>query len=202
MLKKETALSIEPETSGVLHQPGRRRNRWALMLLAGVFFGSAAVAGLLRFSGWQPPVTRNHGQLLQPAVDARPLSPVGQDGLDVGWEPAARRWSVVVPAEPQCQAECVDLSQDLAKVWQLLGHNADNVRFLWLGSAPDNAGLPAGWTQLSPSPALRAVLPGTPDPSGTPVYVVDPNGFVILRYAPGFDPAGLRADLAKLLKLK
>ena len=37
---------------------------------------------------------------------------------------------------------------------------------------------------------------------GVPVYVIDPNGFVILRYAPGFDPAGLRTDVAKLLKLK
>ena len=33
------------------------------------------------------------------------------------------------------------------------------------------------------------------------MYVIDPNGFVILRYPPGFDPAGLRADLARLLKL-
>ena len=40
------------------------------------------------------------------------------------------------------------------------------------------------------------------DPRGVPVYLIDPNGFVILRYPPGFDPAGLRADLAKLLKLK
>ncbi|MCW0416325.1 hypothetical protein NB689_002079 [Xanthomonas sacchari] len=39
------------------------------------------------------------------------------------------------------------------------------------------------------------------DAAGVPVYVIDPNGFVVLRYAPGFDPAGLRADLAKLLKL-
>jgi cytochrome oxidase Cu insertion factor (SCO1/SenC/PrrC family) len=34
------------------------------------------------------------------------------------------------------------------------------------------------------------------------VYVVDPNGFVILRYAAGSDPGDLRSDLAKLLKLK
>ncbi len=50
--------------------------------------------------------------------------------------------------------------------------------------------------------ATRARLPGVDDPAGTPVYVVDPNGFVVLRYAPGFDPGGLRADLARLLKLK
>jgi hypothetical protein len=35
-----------------------------------------------------------------------------------------------------------------------------------------------------------------------PVYVVDPNGFVILRYAPGFDAGHLRQDMARLLKLK
>lgn len=43
--------------------------------------------------------------------------------------------------------------------------------------------------------------PRANDAAGVPVYVIDPNGFVILRYAPGFDPAGLRADLVKLLKL-
>ena len=51
-------------------------------------------------------------------------------------------------------------------------------------------------------PALRAGLPRNEAGAlGLPVYVVDPNGFVILRYPPGFDPGGLRADLAKLLKL-
>jgi glutathione peroxidase-family protein len=39
------------------------------------------------------------------------------------------------------------------------------------------------------------------DPAGVPVYVIDPNGFVVMRFAPGFDPADLRADVAKLLKL-
>lgn len=37
--------------------------------------------------------------------------------------------------------------------------------------------------------------------SVVPVYVIDPNGFLILRYPPGADPGGLRADLAKLLRL-
>ena len=49
---------------------------------------------------------------------------------------------------------------------------------------------------------VRAQLPNVDDPAGTPVYVVDPHGFVVLRYAPGFDPGGLRTDVARLLKLK
>ncbi|MEE7567725.1 hypothetical protein HH297_15775, partial [Xanthomonas sp. Kuri4-3] len=72
---------------------------------------------------------------------------------------------------------------------------------LWIGPPPQ--GLPAlsELRVLRPEPALRQGLPRVDDAAGVPVYVIDPNGFVILRYAPGFDPAGLRADLAKLLKL-
>ena len=63
---------------------------------------------------------------------------------------------------------------------------------------------------LQPDAALRAKLPQVDalptlrprSVAGVPVYVIDPNGFVILRYAAGSDPADLRADLAKLLKLK
>ena len=37
-------------------------------------------------------------------------------------------------------------------------------------------------------------------PESLPVYFVDPGGFLVMRYAPGFDPSGMRKDLARLLK--
>ena len=52
---------------------------------------------------------------------------------------------------------------------------------------------------LSPLQALPAVVDAA---GGMPVYVVDPNGFVVLRYAPDTDLAGLRTDLVRLLKLQ
>lgn len=33
------------------------------------------------------------------------------------------------------------------------------------------------------------------------VYVIDPQGFLVLRYPPGFDPTGLLKDLKRLLRL-
>jgi hypothetical protein len=54
---------------------------------------------------------------------------------------------------------------------------------------------------LQASPELLAALPRLQDPKGVPVYVIDPHGFVILRYPPGFDAGGLYKDVAKLLKL-
>lgn len=182
--------------------PGRGRNRLALVLLAVLFLGSAVVAVALRLSGWAPAAARQHGQLYSPVVDARALPPRHADGQLYDWAPAQRMWRVVIPAEPRCDRACVDLSHNLNKVWQLLGHNADNVQLLWLGGLPPAAARPPSLLPMAPSPELRSALPGLPDAAGIPVYVIDPNGFVVLRYAPGFDPAGLRADLAKLLKLK
>mgnify|MGYP000849196992 CR=1 FL=1 len=49
----------------------RNRNRGMLVLIVVFFLGSALVAGALRFSGWRPEGTRNHGELLQPPGDLR-----------------------------------------------------------------------------------------------------------------------------------
>lgn len=35
-----------------------------------------------------------------------------------------------------------------------------------------------------------------------PTWLVDPYGFTVLRYAPGFDPGDLRTGLARLLKIE
>lgn len=180
----------------------RRRGRLALLLLFGLFFGSAALALLLRSTGWQPAASRQHGQLYSPAIDVRAKPPLHRDGRAYAWEPERRLWRVVIPVPAGCDRACVDLSHNLHKVWQLLGHTADNVQFLWLGTMPDTLAASATHVAMGRSEGLRSALPGLPDPAGIPVYVIDPNGFVVLRYAPGFDPAGLRADLAKLLKLK
>jgi hypothetical protein len=186
----------------------RNRNRWMLVLVAAIFLGSAALAGALRFSGWRPEGMKNHGELLQPPADLRAMSPRLADGGTYAWRPVDRTWRILVAPRPGCGEPCVALSRDLDKVWQLFGREADRVDVLWLGPAPPDAVRNEGWRELAPDAALRAALPGVDAPAsgpgagGVPVYVVDPNGFVILRHAPGFDPAHLRQDMARLLKLK
>jgi hypothetical protein len=182
-----------------------RRNRTLLLVIAGLFFGSLLLAGVLRFSGWQPPATAAHGELLHPPGDLRTQVPRLADGRAYRWEPAARDWRIVVAPAPGCVDACIALSRQLDTVWRLLGQNADHVHVLWLGEPPAGARRFPALRVLRDDPALRAQLPrtqpGIHETPGVPVYVIDPNGFVILRYPPGFDPGGLRADMAKLLKL-
>jgi len=180
----------------------RARGRYVLLLIFAMFFGSMALAGLLRLSGWMPQVNRNHGQLFDPPVDLRAVSLQHADGAPYAWEPTARHWRIVLAPAAGCAQECVTLSRQLDTVWRLFGHSADNVEILWLGTPPAQVAATPALHVLRADAAVRAQLPGVDDPAGTPVYVVDPNGFVVLRYAPGFDPGGLRTDLARLLKLK
>ncbi len=178
-----------------------RRNRFTLFALFGLFFGVMLVAGILRFSGWQPAGMKNHGELLEPPVDLRGQVPRLQAGGEYAWSAGERRWRVLVAPPAGCGDDCLRIARELDLVWQLSGSAAGRIDLLWLGAPPSGAVADAATRVLRADPALRAKLPRVDDPAGVPVYVVDPNGFVILRYPPGFDPGGLRADLAKLLKL-
>lgn len=180
----------------------RTRNRRMLIAIAVLFLGSFLVAGLLRFSGWRPQGLRNKGELLQPYGDLRAVTPRLADGGSYEWNPAARLWRIAVAPPDGCGQPCVELAGELDMVWRLFGRNADQVHLLWIGEPPAQATGNASTRVLRDDPALRAGLPRVDDPAGVPVYVIDPNGFVILRYAPGFDPADLRSDVARLLKLR
>jgi hypothetical protein len=179
-----------------------RRNRTMLIALVVLFVGSFLVAGVLRFSGWRPEGLKNKGELLQPYGDLRGVAPQLAQGGAYAWEPQARMWRIAVAPPANCGAACVTVARELDTVWQLFGRNADHVHLLWIGEPPAGAVRNSATRVLRDDPALRAQLPKLQDAAGVPVYVIDPNGFVILRYAPGFDPADVRTDVARLLKLR
>lgn len=192
----------------------RRRNRNRAMLLAifALFFGSLIVAGVLRFSGWRPSGMKNKGELLQPPADLRGLTPKLLDGSEYRWNPLARTWRIALAPPADCGVECTTAARNVHTVWEVLGREATRVDVLWLCPAtpcapPADAPRLGNLRLLQADAALRTQLPGVDAVTfgggrGVPVYVIDPNGFVILRYAAGSDPGDLRSDLAKLLKLK
>jgi hypothetical protein len=179
-----------------------RRNRWLLLAIVVLFLLPIAAAWLINRGGLVPAPSRQHGELLQPPTDLRESAPVRIDGQPFAWSPESRLWRLVaMPAQP-CDAACKALAADLDKVWRLMSHNADRVQVLWAGEWPAGVRAPDTLVSIAPDDPLRDALPGGEVVAGTPVYVIDPNGFVVLRYPPGFDPGGLRSDLARLVKLK
>lgn len=197
------------------------RGRWTLIAIASIFFGFMFLAFALRYAHdiragiakvLVPSHTVNKGELLQPPTDLRAATPKRLDGSDYRWNPVERTWRIALAPPADCGAECARTARDLYTVWELLGREATRVDVLWLCAAtpcalPGGAPVVPNLRLLQPDAALRARFPRVDAVTwqggrGVPVYVIDPNGFVILRYAAGADPGDLRSDLAKLLKLK
>ena len=185
-------------------ETNRSRNRGMLVALFVLFFGGMLVAGLLRFSGWRPEGSKNKGELLQPYGDLRDHAPALAAGGRYRWSDNPRTWRIVT-APQDCDGEraaaCTQLLRGLDTVWQLMGKEADRVHVLWAAALPAGASVPVEVRQLQMDSRLQAALVHPPATLGDAAWLVDPNGFVVLRYAPGFDPGDLRTDLARLLKI-
>ena len=182
----------------------RRRNRNMLVALLVMFFGGMLVAGLLRFSGWRPEGSKNKGELLQPYGDLREYTPTLASGGAYGWKDEPRIWRIVAmprDCDSTRAAECARMLADFDKVWRLMTKDADRVHVLWAGAMPPGGAVPEEVRLVRADDGLRAGLVRWNDAAGDAAWLVDPNGFVVLRYAPGFDPGDLRTDLARLLKI-
>jgi cytochrome oxidase Cu insertion factor (SCO1/SenC/PrrC family) len=191
--------SKAPDGAAANARPSQLRSRLTLLLIAVLFLGSFGVAAVLRFAGWTPPRSRNFGELLQPP---RPLGVVLRraDGTPYAWAPEENRWRLLVVPAPGCTTECTHLLDTLRRTWLTQGRRADRLDVLWMGPVP--GGVPAfrRLVPLAPDAKLVAALPQHATPDTVPVYLLDPEGVLVLHYRPGFDPTGLRKDLGKLVK--
>ncbi len=194
-------------TQDTLPNAAARKNRTALLVIIALFLGTMFVAGALRFSGWRPSGMKNNGELLKPYPDLRAYSPTLADGTPYRWQDSPRTWRIMTLPEG-CDgarhAACQHLLFDLDKVWRLMGKNADRVHVLWAGAVPvTNLAAYSELRVVRADAGLRAGLPRAhaETAKGDTVWLIDPNGFVVLRYAPGFDPGDLRTDLSRLLRI-
>lgn len=180
--------------------PSRTRSRLQLLLVAAFFLGSFGIAASLFFGGWKPSQTRNIGEMLDPYPDLRGIELARADGSAWQWQPAERNWHVVFVAPQGCGEPCAAMYDALHRVWLSEGRHAERLKVLWFGEVPPDAATFSGLVPMQASPALAAALPDAASAQALPAYLADPNGYLVLRYAPGFNPASLRKDLGRVLK--
>lgn len=176
------------------------RSRLLLLLVAAMFLGSFGVAATLFFSGWKPTQTRNVGEMLSPYPDLRPVALAEADGTPWQWQPTSRNWHVVVAPPAGCGAPCLQMLDALQRVWVSEGRHAGKLKVLWFGELPAGAPQFGGLVPMQPNAGLQALLPDLARADALPVYLADPNGYLVLRYPAGFNPSGLRKDLGRVLK--
>ena len=176
----------------------RIRSRLVLLLIVAMFVAPFIAALYLYYTDWQPTRTKNYGELIHPVRDLREVTFTRADGSRFSFHHEDHAWRMLVAPPANCGSACDQLADTLRRIWVGLGHNASNVEVLWVG-APPRIGF-RGLISVSADASLAVRLPDTARAGAIPVYLVDPSGYLFMRYAPGYDPGKLRRDLAQLLQ--
>lgn len=154
--------------------------------------------------------TTNYGEFISPARPLPALSLVNTSEPDKVRD-LQGKWTLVHFVGDECTEECKNLLFSLNQIEAAMGKNSLRVQRAVIALQPDTVN-----TVLSKYPDLwRIQLDGKDktsfidqfkynevvDPTTADyIYIVDPLGNLMMRYAPGFDPYGVLRDLRKLLK--
>lgn len=183
------------------------RGRRTLLLLALVFLGPMALAVGLYVTDfqWRPEATTEHGDLYRPA---RPLPDLvaTQPGRLGETFTLHGRWTLLHIGPGACAAECRQALVASRQVRRALGRDMDRVQRLFLVTdghadqgmlAAEHPGIGLVEHPAAAAGLLQLVGPTTPGD----VFLTDPLGNLVMRYATGTPMKGMHADLQRLLKV-
>jgi hypothetical protein len=169
----------------------QRRNRMQLLGIMMIGFLTLGASYLMFYvvQGSEDWGTTNNGEFVQPAVNT----------AELGWQAEGinRRWWLWVVTS-DCEQICQQTVQNMRALHILLNREADRVRRGYtlrdrlVQTQPD-------WMAQFPELTLVDIADAKPLTDG--VYIVDPNGNLVFRYAMDTNPKLVLQDLKKLLKV-
>ena len=187
--------------------PAPGRGRWTLVAMALLFIGPVALAWILYLGGiWAPGAGANKGELLDPVVTLpRTAQPLAGGGVTEGGY-LYGKWSIVHFADRDCDEDCAAALLKTRQVRLALGREIERIQrvaFMRGGAVvADPAQHPELLVVELDFEAGRAIASALERVGGGDrVYIVDPNGNLILAYGLDAPPADLRDDLKKLLRV-
>jgi len=186
----------------------RRRTRILLVGTFLVFFVPIMAAWLLNVfaPNWRPFGTLNHGTLVEPV---RQVGVEGLNRLDGGPVQAdylSGRWTLAQLVDGDCGRGCLEALARSHQVQLALGDDMQRVQLILVvekAAAPQAATLPPGVTVATADDAwlARFSFAQTQPVESVHLFLVDPQGYLMMRYAADVDQRALLADLERLLKI-
>lgn len=198
---------IDPQT--------RRLSRIKLVSIFAIFAVPLILASIylqmIRSSGGSLGDT-SRGQLIQPAVPLTEFNLQQQDG-EFTVESVRGSWTLLYMPVGDCLEICKLNLYHMRQVRLALNHRMDRVQRAVLLESPgqlDNAlreehlGLMIATGTIDEQSALRNQInaaQATMEPLADAIYLIDPLGNVMLRFAPDLPPKSMLKDLKHLLKV-
>jgi hypothetical protein len=177
--------------------PDKPQRRTLYLLLALFFVPLVASFTLYYGVGWRPAGGTNHGELLQPIRQ-----------LPAAFAELRGQWVLAYVGDGNCGDACRHALYIARQTHTLLNKDMDRLQraLLATGNCCDRAFLAAEHEGIliravaaAAASELLAVLP--PGDHSQDLFVIDPQGNLVLRFDTRDDPKGLLDDLKKLLKL-
>jgi cytochrome oxidase Cu insertion factor (SCO1/SenC/PrrC family) len=183
-----------------------------MLLLLAVVCAAPVIASYLMYYVFKP--TRgstSYGELVQPQ---RPIpdSLVVRDeaGHPLRLDSLKGKWLMISVDSSACDEACAKKLYFIRQVRATQGVERERVLTVWLRT--DDGAMPARVVDaypdtrklIAPPAGVAAWLPPGPDVAGDAVsahiYLVDPNGHLVMRFPRDPDPTQIKHDLTKLLK--
>ena len=207
-----------PRSPQVAQQPGppaaqgpkgsRRCGRWTLLLIVLICGAPIALSYFTYYVIKPKGGTTSYGALIEPQrpiPDA--LMVTGDDGREVPLASLRGRWLMVSVGGGNCDEACATKLYFMRQVRETQGPERERIVTVWLRT--DDASVPAkikgayaDTRMLRADPgAVAAWLPATNATKDTDhIYLVDPNGNLMMRFPANADPSKIKQDVSKLLK--
>ena len=196
-----------PQQGGAGAAP--RRGRGVMLAILAVC-AAPVIASYLAYYVFPPEGRVQYGALVEPQVGMADFAlDAGGPGAgpDASFAALRGRWALVTVAPGACPGDCPQRLYAMRQVRLAVGKDAERVERVWLlsdGQAPQPELLaqhPGLLVWPAPEARIRERFAGAAEGGLERVYLIDPNGQLMMRFPLGADPGRIRKDLARLLKI-
>ncbi len=196
----------------------KKSNRQKLVMVLVVFSLPVALATLTYLSGWKPAATANYGELIQPIRLIEDKTMQALDGKAVKFSELHGKWTMVYFDSASCTEECMKQLYVMRQTHISQGKDQERVQRVFIltdDKLPEDKVIDTLLAKLSVDAGMRVWkgdktvltklaqefgMESQADMTSRAIYLVDPQGNLMMRYVAGIDPAGIRKDLVRLLK--
>jgi hypothetical protein len=171
-----------------------------------IFFACAAPVALsfLTYYVWKPEKLMNYGELLQSSPSSSASSVATPAAIPNPGNPYQGKWVMLLIDEPSCPASCEKRLYAMRQIVRAMEVKKDKLAQLWVifpAGAP-KAELLAQYQNTDLLVHDLAWLPKLPEPNIGRIFLIDPNGVLVLRYPADPDIKRMMKDVGRLLDVK
>jgi len=187
-----------------------KRNLIVVLL---IFALPVLIATTMYVTGWRPSLTANYGELVQPArfIENRRLQTIDNQSFE--FAALHGKWTMVYFDTAECPEQCISQLFLMRQTHYALGKDQSRLQRIFILSNSEKLTLlqskMSDYVDMKILKGEQAVLDKLEidfgideknNKSHRNIYLIDPQGNLMMRYIPGINPAGIRKDMERLLK--